>query len=48
LPMVVRLAGNNAEFGYDRLKSYGIAYTEAADMWDAATRAVGLLRQEAA
>jgi succinyl-CoA synthetase beta subunit len=48
LPMVVRLAGNNAEFGYDRLKSYGIAYTEAAGMWGAATRAVGLLRQEAA
>jgi succinyl-CoA synthetase beta subunit len=48
LPMVVRFAGNNAEFGYDRLKSYGIAYTAAADMWDAATRAVGLLRQEAA
>ena len=48
LPMVVRLAGNNAEFAYDRLKSYGIAYTDAADMWDAATRAVGLLKREAA
>jgi succinyl-CoA synthetase beta subunit len=48
LPMVVRLAGNNAEFAYDRLKSYGIAYTEATDMWDAAARAVGLLKQEAA
>jgi succinyl-CoA synthetase beta subunit len=48
LPMVVRLAGNNAEFAYDRLRSYGIAYTDAADMWDAATRCVGLLKREEA
>lgn len=48
LPMVVRLAGNNADFAMTRLKSYGIAYTEASDMWDAATRAVGLLAREAA
>jgi succinyl-CoA synthetase beta subunit len=47
LPMVVRLAGNNAEFAITRLNSYGIRFVEAVDMWDAAKRAVALARRSA-
>lgn len=42
LPLIVRLAGNNAVFAAMRLKSYGLAFTEAADMWEAAQEAVRL------
>jgi succinyl-CoA synthetase beta subunit len=48
VPMVARLAGNNADFARMRLANYGVAYTEGADMWDAVTRAVRLTRPEAA
>jgi succinyl-CoA synthetase beta subunit len=44
LPLVVRLAGNNAEFARTRLQSYGIRFEEGADMHDAVTRAVALSR----
>ncbi|MGH6815594.1 MAG: ADP-forming succinate--CoA ligase subunit beta [Hyphomicrobiaceae bacterium] len=47
LPMVVRLAGNNAEFARTRLESYGIRFTEAADMGQAAACIVQLPAQEA-
>jgi succinyl-CoA synthetase beta subunit len=41
-PLVVRLAGNNAEFARTRLQSYGIRFEEGADMQDAVSRAVVL------
>jgi succinyl-CoA synthetase beta subunit len=44
LPLVVRLAGNNAEFARTRLQSYGIRFEEGADMHDAVARAVALSR----
>ncbi|MCL4768635.1 MAG: ADP-forming succinate--CoA ligase subunit beta [Hyphomicrobiaceae bacterium] len=47
-PVVVRLAGNNAEFGAARLKSYGVPVIEAADMWEAAKRAAQLATRKAA
>lgn len=40
LPLVVRLAGNNADFAITRLRSYGVAFTETRDIWDAAQTAV--------
>jgi succinyl-CoA synthetase beta subunit len=36
LPIVVRFAGNNAQFALTRLKSYGVPFIEAEDMRDAA------------
>ncbi|PPD31040.1 MAG: succinyl-CoA synthetase subunit beta [Hyphomicrobium sp.] len=47
-PLVVRMAGNNAEFARMRLQSYGIRFEEGADMSDAVKRAVALARREAA
>ncbi len=47
-PLVVRMAGNNAEFARMRLQSYGIRFEEGADMGDAVKRAVALARREAA
>lgn len=35
LPIVVRMAGNNADFARVRLDSYGVGYTPAADMREA-------------
>ncbi len=40
LPLVVRLAGNNAEFAATRLSSYGVAFTQATDIWDAVQKVV--------
>ena len=48
VPIVVRLAGNNADFARQRLQSFGIRYSEGQDMWDAARRAVALVSREAA
>ena len=45
VPIVVRLAGNNAAFAADRLRSYGVEFTEAADIWDAAQKAVQLSKR---
>ena len=38
VPIVVRLAGNNADFARVRLSSYGISFDEGADMADAVRR----------
>lgn len=46
LPIVVRLAGNNAEFARTRLAGSGVAFVEAADMQEAAERAVRLAAGE--
>ena len=48
VPIVVRLAGNNAEFAASRLRSYGVPATETADMWQAANTAVELATRKAA
>lgn len=47
-PVVVRLAGNNADFAATRLRSYGVPVLEAADMWEAAGTAVRLATRKAA
>lgn len=48
VPIVVRLAGNNAEFAATRLKSYGVSVVETADMWQAVNTAVQLATLKAA
>lgn len=48
LPIVLRFAGNNADYGRILLENYGIAYIEAQDMGDAVERAVALVKREAA
>lgn len=48
LPIVIRMAGNNAQFATTVLKNNGIAYTSAADMAEGASSAVKAARQEAA
>ena len=47
-PLVARLAGNNADFARDRLKAFGIKYTEGATIAEAVERAVALGKLEAA
>ncbi|MFC3693568.1 succinate--CoA ligase subunit beta [Chenggangzhangella methanolivorans] len=42
LPIVIRLAGQNAEFARSRLANFGCAVIEANDMGEAATRAVAV------
>lgn len=42
LPLVVRLAGNNADFARSRLKNFGCAVIDCPDMWTAAAKAVAL------
>lgn len=48
LPLVVRFAGNNADFGRTLLGNYGVPYVRASDMGDAVDRVVALVRSEAA
>ncbi len=48
LPLVVRLAGNNAEFARDRLKTFGISFVEGASIADAAQRVVQVVSKEVA
>jgi succinyl-CoA synthetase beta subunit len=48
LPLVVRLAGNNAVFARDRLKSYGIDFVEGASIADAAERVSAMVSKEVA
>lgn len=48
LPIVVRFAGNNADFGRTLLQNYGVAFVEASDMEDAIDKAVKIVRKEAA
>ena len=47
-PLVVRLAGNNADFARTRLEGSGIRFEEGADMHDAVRKAVAIARKEAA
>lgn len=48
IPIVVRFAGNNADYGRTLLANYGISYVEASDMGDAIERVVDLVKKEAA
>jgi succinyl-CoA synthetase beta subunit len=45
LPLVVRLAGNNADFARSRLQNFGCAVIDCPDMWTAATKAVALAQK---
>jgi succinyl-CoA synthetase beta subunit len=42
LPLVVRLAGNNAEFARSRFRNFGCAIVDCPDMWTAASTAVAI------
>ncbi|WP_088347561.1 MULTISPECIES: ATP-grasp domain-containing protein [Rhodomicrobium] len=46
LPVVARLAGNNADFARDRLKSFGIKFVEGTSIGDAARRAAAMVSKE--
>lgn len=47
LPLVVRLAGNNADFARSRLQNFGCAVIDCPDMWSAASQAVALAQRGA-
>ncbi|MBN9598531.1 MAG: ADP-forming succinate--CoA ligase subunit beta [Afipia sp.] len=47
LPVVARLAGNNAEFARARFINFGCPVIECPDMWSAATRVVALAQKGA-
>ncbi|MFC5420358.1 ADP-forming succinate--CoA ligase subunit beta [Bosea eneae] len=47
LPLVVRLAGNNADFARSRLRNFGCAVIDCPDMWTAASQAVALSQKGA-
>lgn len=44
LPIVVRLAGNNADYARSLFKNFGLPIIETPDMWTAAQRAVAVAR----
>ncbi|KPL52572.1 succinyl-CoA synthetase subunit beta [Prosthecomicrobium hirschii] len=44
IPIVARLAGNNADFARSRFVNFGLPIVECPDMWTAATRAVAIAR----
>ena len=48
LPLVIHMAGNNADFARTVLANNGVNYIGMDDMAEAARRVVGLVRQEAA
>jgi succinyl-CoA synthetase beta subunit len=48
LPLILRAAGNNAEFARHVLHNCGVPFIDARDMADAAERAVALTRNKAA
>lgn len=48
LPIVIRMAGNNADFAQTVLRNNGVAYTRVDDMAEAARLAVEAARREAA
>ncbi len=48
VPIVLRFAGNNANYGRTLLNNYGISFIEASDMGDAVEQAVDLVKKEAA
>lgn len=47
-PVVVRLAGNNAEYARFRFKNYGCKVIDCPDMWTAATRAASAAKSNGA
>lgn len=47
LPVVARLAGNNAEFARARFVSFGCPVDDCPDMWTAATRVVAIAQKGA-
>jgi succinyl-CoA synthetase beta subunit len=48
LPIVIHMAGNNADFARTVLANNGVKYIDAEDMAEAARRVVGVVKQEAA
>ncbi len=44
IPIVMRAAGNNAEFAKQRLKNFGVPFTNATDMADAVNNAVSIAK----
>ena len=48
VPIVLRFAGNNADYGRTLLNNYGIPFIEASDMGDAIEKAVSQVKKEAA
>jgi succinyl-CoA synthetase beta subunit len=48
VPIVLRFAGNNADFGHTLLDNYGVRYINAADMGEAIEKTVELVAREAA
>lgn len=48
VPMIVRFAGNSADYARKLLDNFGIRYIDARDMGDAVGQAVGLAGKEAA
>ncbi len=48
VPIVLRFAGNNADYGRTLLGNYGISYIEAQDIGDAIERVIALVRSEVA
>lgn len=48
VPIVLRFAGNNADYARTLLGNYGISYIEAQDMGDAIERVIAVARPEAA
>ncbi len=48
LPLMIRLAGNNADFARTVLRNYGIAFIDTENMADGVKRAVALVQKEAA
>lgn len=48
IPIVLRFAGNNADYGCTLLRNYGIPFIEAADMADAVEKVVAQVKKEAA
>jgi succinyl-CoA synthetase beta subunit len=45
LPIVARLAGNNAEFARSRFVNFGCPVIDCPDMWTAATKAVAIAQK---
>lgn len=48
VPLVVRFAGNNADFARMRLKGSGVAFVDASDLADAVNKVMAVIAREAA
>jgi succinyl-CoA synthetase beta subunit len=44
LPVITRLAGNNADYARSRFANFGCRIIECPDMWTAAVKAVAAVR----